>query len=50
MLKHHGGTVAAKNSQQDRTQKRQASAQARLADLSFSRFMREHNRQQSNRD
>lgn len=46
MLKQHGGRTATSNSKAIRTNKATETAQQRLADLSFSRFMREHNRKQ----
>lgn len=46
MLKQHGGHTATSNSKAIRTNKATETAQQRLADLSFSRFMREHNRKQ----
>lgn len=42
-LKQHGGRVAVQHSKQIRTTKATAEAQQRLADKSFTRFMREHN-------
>lgn len=46
MLKQHGGRTAISNSKTIRTNKATETSQQRLADLSFSRFMREHNRKQ----
>ena len=46
MLKQHGGHTATSNSKAIRTNKATETAQQRLADLSFSRFMRGPNRQQ----
>lgn len=43
MLKQHGGRVAVQNARQVRTTKATAEATQRLADKSFTRFMREHN-------
>lgn len=48
-LKHHGGRVAVQNSQSTRELTRSREAQARLADKSFTQFMREHNKRQGTR-
>lgn len=48
MLKQHGGRMAVQHSKQIRTTKATAEATQRLADKSFTRFMREHNAQRSN--
>lgn len=44
-LKQHGGRVAVQNARQVRVTKATAEANQRLADKSFTRFMREHNAQ-----
>lgn len=49
MLKQHGGRVAVQNARQTKDTQQQRTAQQRLSDLSFSRFMREHNAKVSGR-